>query len=267
MPHSRGIVVVDTNCIRHFEDERIEAQIRASLEAADFEIWPSAINVLEVLQYKNVGRRERLLRVLSQLSEGRGVLPLPMQILRASGQALARGLPGFETGMSGLEEMLVHDPSNVDPALQAKSEEFLARLESNLDEAHAKTRPLVRKLLSASGAGWASLPNFLDEVWTRVEFQDLHLQRLWKSLDLPGDAPLTELLQCPPWKLLLDAHGAAAFERDIVLEQPKRVHHADLLQLVYAAGYKRILLTDEEPLTRVATGVLVGRYQIGRAHV
>lgn len=64
MPRSHGIVVVDTNCIRRLEDKRLEARIRASLEPADFEIWPSAINVLEVLQYKDIARRIRVLHIL-----------------------------------------------------------------------------------------------------------------------------------------------------------------------------------------------------------
>lgn len=160
--------------------------------------------------------------------------------------------------------MLPQDPSKVGAIIQKKSEDYLADLEKRLDEAHEKTRPLVRKVLKEAGEGWDSLPQFLDEVWTRPEFQDDHIRHLWQMFGLPGEAPIQKLMDSPPWRLMLDARGVAAYERDAVLEQPKRVHHADLLQLVYASGYKRIAVTDEEPLYRAASGVLVGRYPQSR---
>jgi hypothetical protein len=261
MQRANGIVVIDTNCLRHFEDAALEKRIRRSLEAADFEIWPSAINVLEVLQDKNTARRARLLTILRRLATGRGVLPLPQDILRLSGQAIVAGRRGFRAGMSGTERMLVRDPANVDPKLQQVSQKFLANLEARLGQAHEKARPQVQRVLKERREGWESIQVFLDTFWTRIEFQDSYLTKLWKLFKLPGDAPLNALMQAPPWRLLLDAHGVAAFERDAVREQPKRVHHADLLQLVYAAaGYKRILVTEEKPLLRAATAVLVGRY-------
>jgi IS4 transposase len=60
---------------------------------------------------------------------------------------------------------------------------------------------------------------------------------------------------------MLEAYGAAVYERSVAHTMPKRAHLADLLQLVYLAGAKRrMIVTDDRSMLRVAHEVLGGRY-------
>lgn len=60
---------------------------------------------------------------------------------------------------------------------------------------------------------------------------------------------------------MIDAEALAMYGRCVVFEQTKKVHYADLIQLVYLSlRRKRVLVTNDEPFRQAAQVILGGRY-------
>lgn len=266
MKPASGIILIDTDCLKYLEDRTERRLVSSSAAVADFEVWPSGINVLEAGQNKSPAIRHRALQVVAALAEGRGLLPLPEQLLYRSGRAIVDGEPGFFTGTSGLEEVL-DDPGNVQEGVRAAFQQFMDELESGFDKLHDQARPLLQRFLRERSLlnVWSTVTEFLDHQWMRLAQLDTLIDGLWARLGLPGSAPRDKLLASPVWRLFFELEGVAIFERSMVNEQPRRVHHADLLQVLCSAGAsKRVIVTNDQGLRRAASAVLVGRYPLSR---
>jgi hypothetical protein len=259
-------VLLDTDCLKYLEDEGERVLISRSLQAADFELWPTGINAIEAAQNMNPDVRRRGLSVVAALAGGRGLLPLPEQLLLRAAQALVNGEAGWHTGISGLEEILA-DPEHVQEEVRAAFQAFMEELEAGFDEMHDRARPQLQNYFKVKGLRdpWTGIPEFLEQQWMRVSQLDDLMDGLWSRLGLPGAAPHEHLLSNPVWRLFFELEGVAVFERAIVTEQPKRVHRADLWQVLCSAGArKRLLVTNDQGLRRAASAVLVGRYPMSR---
>ena len=56
-----GVVILDTNALKAFEPPEVRERVSRALEAADSALWPSALNVLEIVKTENRRVRSRLL--------------------------------------------------------------------------------------------------------------------------------------------------------------------------------------------------------------
>lgn len=264
MSQHSGIAVVDTNCLHHLTDAAQRDRVRSSLAMADFEIYPSVINAIEAAQAP-ASRRDGLLRVVAALAEGKGLLPQIHELLKRSGAALVAGDGGFWSGSSGLEAMLLEGPVTDEQA--AALRRFTSETESRFAAMHHMARPQVMKLVKGRIGSDALVhaPTFLDRVWmTQAQQGDL-LSHLWEHLGLSGSAPVEVLLAHPLWRAWLELEGVAVFERAVSLEQPKQVHQNDLrLASNLGLARRKLLITDDKPLQRVASSVFVGRYPQSR---
>ena len=126
MPRCTGIAIIDTNCLKYLELSEERLLVTASLATADFDLWPTAINAVEAAKNNNLDVRDRVLRVLDALAEGRGLLPLPKQLLQRATDAIRDGYDGF----SGPIELLrLKDRASLTPEFCAAAQDWSDTLE------------------------------------------------------------------------------------------------------------------------------------------
>lgn len=260
MPRCTGIAIIDTNCLKFLESPEERRLVTASLATADFDLWPTAINAVEAAKNKNEHVRDRVLTVLDALAEGKGLLPLPKQLLQTATTAIRDG----EDVFSGPIDLLrLKDRTSLTPEFYAAAQTWGDTLEERFNAPLDTARRYLQALIRAKPeqAPWATASTFLDQFWTTASQQDTLLQGFWESFGHTEQAPIEEMVSHPIWRMFLDLQGVAVFERAIVHEQPKRVDCADLLQLLYLTlRPRRVLVTAEGPLFRAAKAVLDGRY-------
>lgn len=262
MRRSSGVVILDATCIGRVEDPDLRERIVRSLRAVDFAIWPTTLNVVEVCKTQNARVRRRGLATIEALSVGKGLLPLPHEILRDAARALRRGDLGFE---SALYEGAAADGENgwLGESFHHAAVEFTDRFERARTEHLEDFRTEFQRLRKQHRPQhWHDACRFLEEEWLRSPALLLYVKNVWEQLELEGNAPPLELLLgLLTWRLFLEAEGMALFERLIARNRPKRVGFLDLSQLIYlGAERRRILVTDDKALQRAASVILHGRY-------
>lgn len=261
-----GSVILDANAIGRLEDVPTRERFQRSLKAADLSVWVTAINVLEALKHKNAQVRTRLLSTLRALSEKHWVLPLPSEVLKRAGRMITERATEFTHEESGFE-WLLHDQTRIEATHIEQASDLLADAQRTFDNAHRKGRRVFRRFLKQQGAKdpWGSIPSFLDNQWMVGSHLDSYVESIWAQLGLPGNAPIDEVLENEAWRLYFEGTGATVYERAIVSQSPQPAHLHDVVQLVYLAGAsKRILVTDDNGLSRVASAVLRGRHKQSR---
>jgi hypothetical protein len=261
-----GAVIVDTNVLKYLEDDDTRERVVRSLAVADLRIWPSAMNALEVVRHENPRARGRLLRSIRELIPKQFLLPMPLSLLKSSAEALLRGQKGFTTGPSHLE-WLVREPERIEERHVLNAGRILDDSQRTWDEAHRAGRKAVRALLKSKGVRdpWGSAAEFLDRQWTTRAHLDSYIEAFWRELKLEGDPPIDLLLSHELWRLYFEGLGATVYERTVLNQSPKPAHSADVIQLVYMAGTpKRLLVTEDQGLTRLAQSVLLRRYPMTR---
>ena len=254
-----GIVVVDANVLRHLEDDALRTRVRTSLAAADLRIWPSALNALEAANTESSSLRARLLRTVRELADGRPMLPLPTALLRDAGQAIANGARAIRLRPTGLEWLLQESAVVVDEARHLLRENLDSR-QAEWDEAHREARRLISEQLGGKDP-FGSVTAFLDRQWTLEARLGDTIRMFWDRMHLPGEAPVERVLRNETWRLYLEAFGATVYERAVHRQTLSIAHVVDVDQLVYLGGSpRRVLVTDDGALRRIASAVLLGRY-------
>jgi hypothetical protein len=260
MPPPTGIVIVDTNCLKFLESPTERRCVGDSLATADFDVCPTVINAVEAAKNPNLAVRERILAVVDALAGGRGLLPLPQELLRRATEAVRDGHIGFSRPLTSLR---LKDRAALTATSCTALQDWSDSLEKRFNALHDSVRPKVQALIKAKPdqARWGAAAAFLEQCWTTPGQQDTLLQGFWEDFGHAGPAPIEKLVAHPTWRKFLDLEGVAVFERVIVHEQPKRVHHADLLQLLYLTLCPRgILVSEDAPLLRAARAIVDGRY-------
>lgn len=256
-----GRAILDNSCLGALTAPGVLERFERSLRTVDFQVWPSVVNVMEgfVTPAKHV--RRRLLHTLIQLLDGRHLLPWPFTLLASFGQALQEGEDQLWIRRSKFE-LLLERPEDLEvsrDALMAKMHDMEEQYEQDWLEVRRKVRPLLRS--ERSEDLWSDLPSFLDEQWNKPDLFDHSARVMWDRLSLRGDPPVERLRDCELWRMFHDIEGIAMFERAVQLEQPKRVHRFDLLQIPYLAmWHKRVLITNDGPFARAAQAMLLRRY-------
>jgi hypothetical protein len=257
-----GTVILDTNALRHFAASATRERVRRSLRASDLMIWPSALNVLEILKHDNPAAQATLLDVVDALAEGRPLLPTPTDFLKQVGAAIAAGAPGVELQASGVDWCL-RDRHRLKLDHRAAAKAMLDDTQQRWTGSHRAARLAIRPLLKAAGDRdpWGSIPAFLDRQWMRLEQLDTLLAGVWRSFELPEPVPYAALLADETWRLHFEGSGATVYEQAVLPQAPKPAHAADVAQLIYLSGAaRRVLVTDDKGLQRVARAVLEGRH-------
>jgi len=230
------------------------------MRITDLQIRLSSINILEAVKTPDANIRSRLLRIIRNVSEGRPFLPWPLELIKRSGEAIARGDTSFLSGDSGLETKVYENSVSDRDVDSAKKR--MDSLESNFIRMHDTARKELQTFLRSNNSyKWESATAFLDQVWSQRSHLEYHIGNIWETLCLPGNPPFDQILKDEIWKIFFDINGFAAFERAVIKEQPKRVHYPDLLQLMYVANSpRRIVVTGDDGLLRAARAILVDRY-------
>jgi len=165
------VVIVDNSALKHLVNENARTRFTANLKAGGWVAWPTAVNFLEAMKDRNGPRRARLLGTIKWLAGGRGLLPLPYDVLEAGGRAVLKGGHYYEVDWSGYEWLL--DPEAIEPAHVDAAEEFIANLDRQFqhlhDGARKRLQPELRALSDQTVRGY-DCPTFLDEVWLRPAF-------------------------------------------------------------------------------------------------
>lgn len=261
-----GLIVLDTNCYKYFENPAEREAILRSCRAAQLSIWPSAINVFEAAATPQVDIRDRLLAVIRSLVGARALLPWPLHLIEEFAISAAEGKRTVKFRAS-LADGILHDPAI---ALQERDEAVRIRseIEAGFNQIHTRIRPEIQEHLRAENLRyeWPSVSDFLDKLWMQPELVDNMSELYLTHTNLAGRVPTDVLSRIPAWLLFVEAEGIAAYQRGVVSQLPRRVHRFDLLQLVYLAGSdRRILVTDDGPFLDVAQEVLNGRHPNARA--
>lgn len=259
-----GAVIIDSNCFKRLEEPAIQDSFRRIINAKNLEFWPTALNALELAKTRSNAVRERLLRIISALSQGSLLLPTPHSIL--SKIALA-GLKGetefFQTEASGLE-WLLEDAKDLTPEVIYQVQDRSQKIDAGFEHLHAEMRSFLKKNYKQTLIQeiWPSSRAFLDSMWMRPEQLSTIIQGIWKTLELPGTAPIDFVLSMKAWRLYLEGLGATVYRRAFSSEQGKVVQMSDLSQLVYLAGrHRSLLITEDIPFLQTVRDVVEGQHR------
>lgn len=264
-PSASGLLILDNNVFSRLLQPSAMARLLANTRAADLILQPTEINLLEMAAAPKPVRT-RLIAAMRQAAEGMALLPWPIKLLKGIGQAIAQREPTYRAEASGTEWYL--DDQAALSSLREAVLRFNQRLEDAFDDLHQRNRQRVTEMVrrTQSRDHHGSAREFIVGEWVNSALRRVYAEVTWSALELPGDAPIAALEQNEAWRLLLDAEGAALYERAVARKQPRRVQRMDLLQLIYLAGARRrILVTSDQGLLRVADAILTGRYLNARA--
>jgi hypothetical protein len=257
----QGLLLLDANCYSRLIDAATMRQLKANMRAAWLDPAPSEVNLLELSETPSPAVEGALIAALREFAGDWPLLEWPFALLKRLAQALIDDATAIRTGESGKEWYL--EDSVARAKLRSEIAQFNDTLERAFSDLHAKTRSKTQRWLKSSGAkpSLDELSSFLDDEWPTLELRDHVLGLTWESFGLPGDAPIQRLLGIPAWQLLSDIEGAALFVRALVHEQGRRVHRADLIQLIYlGASGIRLLASSDEPFLAMARQIINGRY-------
>ncbi len=207
----------------------------------------------------------RLLRSIKDVTGDLPLLPWPFQLLQQIGQAIVGGRSSFVLEPTGKEGYL--DDLLAAREIREEVVRFNREIEDTFSKYHAQARQQLQAQLRSMGVkeDFGSARDFLEQQWIGSESRRIFAEVTWTALDLPGQAPVEILEQNEAWRLLLDAEGAAAYERAVAKVQPKKAHRLDVLQLVYLANaQRRVLVTADRGLVRIGEAVLRSRYANAR---
>jgi hypothetical protein len=251
-----GVVILDATCVKYLEDPAERLLITGSLRAAGMTIFPTAVNLVEVSKTANARVAARAYETLAALAARVGVLPIPQEILAATGRALLDGRGRYHP-----------TPISCDVALDAEGAiaadfrdaalQYTAPFEESRVAHFAKWRPTIQRQLKEKGIVVTDADDFLRRQWDGTEAQDTYARILWGELGLESYPGLPRLLAVGAWRVFLGAEGYALFERLALKTQlPRAAGFVDLSQLVYAtAGDRAIFVTDDQGLRRAARAV------------
>lgn len=254
-------MIIDSSCLKYFADSNVLKRVCDNMHTVDLQIRISAINVLEVMKTQNPTKRNELLNIIRNICEGRPFLPWPFDLIRRSGQAHASGEKYFCSEDSG-HEQAVYENSIPQQDLD-QAQKIMTSLEEDFTHMHDNARKKLNCFLRKHNAldHWNTAADFLDEQWTTESHLSHHIRGIWKKIKLPGNAPIMAILEDEIWRIFLEINGFAAFERAVQKKQPKRVHYADLLQLIYVANSsRRIVVSADGGFLRAARAILRHRY-------
>lgn len=257
-----GTTILDTGCYKHLASDAAQAKLLGNLRATNWEIWPSALNVFEILQHPTEHRRRQLLNTVRVLAEDRPLLAIPQELLKRVASAIARGEEEVTADATGWEWIYL-EQDQLTEAHFAAAKRYLKSQEEQFTQLHDGARKVLQNFLKAHDmrSAWAKASEFLDCQWTTVVHLGTYIERAWDALGLPGKANIPAVLENETWRLYLEGYGVAAYERAISQQTPRRAQHTDLLQLVYLADRpRRMLVSADHSLLRAARSVLVGRY-------
>lgn len=255
----QGLLILDSNCLGLVEDPFRRQRLLANARAAALEIAFSEINLLEAASSPR-HIRERLLSTMLEVAPDAPILPWPPRLLREIGAAIIEGRAVHEHRGPSVRDAILATESWDDLAQRAR--EFNSAIETVFSDMHAQMRREAQPLLKEDRRAFdqLGLREFLVEMWSVSDLRKHIASVIWETVGLQGNPPIAELEKVPTWALHLDAEGVSLFQRTLVLEQPKRVHRMDLLQISYlGARGNRVLATGDRPLLDAAQAVVVGR--------
>lgn len=262
MNMTRGALIIDSNCFKHLEKATTQDSFRRILNEKNLEFWPTALNAFELAKTRTDSVRERLLKIISSLSQESLLLPAPHSILRRVALAGLRGDTGFQTEASGLE-WLLEDASEITPEVIDQAQDFSNNIDASFELAHVEMRSFLEKNYNQTEImeTWPSASAFLDSQWMRPEQLDTIIQGIWKNLQLPDTAPIDFVLSMKAWRLYLEGLGAIIYRRAVSHEQGKLVQINDISQLVYLSGRQpSILVTQDKGFLQTVQDVIAGRH-------
>lgn len=256
-------MVLDTNCFQELLDRDRLRLVLGDLYAADLFIWPSAINVIEIMRHPSPEKRARLLELINELWDGMPVLPFPHALLKRVADGLPDGVLLEESGF----ESVVGSRRDVEAKELAVYDESLRALDKSFEHAFAAGRPEIQCFIRSHDAGdaWATTRAFLDAQWmTESQLAEI-LESESRRLGLKETLTFDRVLKMPTWRLFLEAFGAAMFRR-VVLADPGRIVQAtDLYQMAYLGGRTRsVLVSADGAFIELAHAVLDGRHALKR---
>ena len=110
MIRSPSVVVIDANIVKYLGREPAVAAFTRNCTVANLRIWPSVLNVVEVLKHPNADVRARMLGDLQRWLGDYPLLPWPVAILAEAGRAAMSGRSSFPFAEAGFDQ-LVLDPA------------------------------------------------------------------------------------------------------------------------------------------------------------
>jgi hypothetical protein len=256
-----GVVIIDASALKYLMTPAGVAAARSRLRSAHLRIWPSKINALEVMKDGNGARVKRLLEVLASWQGDYPILPLPTDVLRASGLAALGGDDSFD--LSGdLAESIVPSDEDLEEDRQ-RSIGYLQPMLESFERAHARSARDFRVGVKPIRHEVQDLHAFLDAFWRTEDNTRHQVEQMWLALGLPDVPPPDLLARSETWRIWHDAFGAAIIYRAVRTEtQGRPAGFVDLMQLLYLAGVQRsrILVSNDHALLETARDMMIGRY-------
>ncbi len=260
-------MVLDTSCYDTLRNDEIREGMVRDIAVANLRACPSTLNLLEVSKHPNTSKRKALLSTIGDLRGGRPLLPWPYDLLRQVGESIVVNEDRFQVAETG-SEWMTEEPFEIEQDVLDEANRFLGALEQVFDEMHENGRGVVQQFMKERSlrGTWEDAVEFLEDQWTKPEQVDVLIHGVWESLGIEGRPSDEDILDNRAFSLLIDAFGVALFERTVLVNEPKRVQYADLLQLVYLGSASGgIIVTADNGLYRAASAILDTRYEGLRA--
>ncbi len=261
-----GLLILDNSCLRKLAGAPAREKFFANMRAADLDPTATEVNVVEAAASGSSAKREALLGTLKALTGDRLMLPWPFRLLKRLGQAVLENENQFKLEDTGYDWLLSSPEETA--AVQADSEKFMRDLKERYAALHREARPRVQQYLKTHDLRdrFSTPLEFLDEYWNIGGMREAFATSIWKGIGLPGEPPIDVLMLNDAWRLMLDTDGYAVYQGAFEVQESRKVHRADWIQLVYlGAPGLRMLATNDKPFHRAAQAILQGRY--GNARV
>ena len=256
-----GLLIVDNSALRKLATVSAREKLSANMRVADLEAVPTEVNVVEAAAAGSSRTRETLLRTLKAVCGDRLMLPWPFQLLRRLGEAILANEAQFALEETGFDWLLSTPEETA--VVQADSAKFMREFKARNVRLHREARPRVQQYIKKHGLRhqFATPVEFLDEYWNVGGMREHFTTSIWKAIGLPGRPPLDVLMLNDAWRLTLDGYGYAVYQGAVQIQESRKVHQADLIQLVYlGAPGRRVLATNDNPFCTAAQTILHGRY-------
>lgn len=257
-----GIAILDSSCWHHVSQATTRANLLGSARAADYIVWPSVINAVQLAIHPTADKRQSLLQAVNEVAGTLPLLPFPDELLTSSAEAYFRGETHIALSPTGAE-WLHAEPETIRSEDTQPMAAALAALDAHFRGVLDEHRHIIQDFLRSNDLRdhWTHVADFLESQWMTERQLEGILAGETQRLGLSAPLTMGLIRACDTWRLHFEGFGAAMFRQAVQTQQEREVQATDWFQLVYLAGRnRRLFVTADRGQEQLARAVIAGRY-------
>jgi len=238
------IVCFDTSAINALYDDPDKRRVTDAIRARAV-LRLSEVNVIEVVQTTRAERRQGLLRLMNEFSDGTLPLAEPMIIVRRIAAAHARGESGFSTSIDPDRRNVgqaLRSPELIDDYSKGVGKQWSGHVNNEFDSIAVSMREAAQRARPAAEEPWfrsASAAIRFLMISPGAQFRRFAaMMYAMETGNQPNEEGLKTVTSHPAWQLFFAATVFAMQRRSMRAERFARsrvANGADLHQAVYLA--------------------------------